>query len=208
MRQATTTEIRVRTGFRTDGTIVFRDIESNYLLGAYADIADRTVTKGSYVACGPYRVPAARIVARSILSHTTPSTAFRGFGNPQPIWAVESNMDEAAHRLGMDPLDLRLRNLACKGEQFIPGDTPADGTWEEGARKAAALIGWDTPVAPGRGRGIAFGMKSGPTTGLSYIPLSACWQTAVPSSTRGHPTWARGPEPCSPRSPPRSSGCR
>ena len=162
------TEIHVRSGFRADGTLVFRDIESNYLLGAYADIADRTVTKGSYAAVGPYRVPAARVVARSILSHTTPSTAFRGFGNPQPIWAVESAMDEAARALGIDPLELRLRNLARRGETIIPGDTPADGEWEQTARKAAELIGWGTPPAPGRGRGIAFGIKSGPTTGLSY----------------------------------------
>ena len=162
------TEIRVRTGFRSDGTLVFRDIEANYLIGAYADIADRTVTKGSYASCGPYRVPAARIVARSILSHTTPSTAFRGFGNPQPIWAVESNMDEAAHVLGIDPLELRLRNLARHGEEFIPGDTPADGDWEQAVRRAAELIGWGSPLPPGRGRGLAVGMKAGPTTGLSY----------------------------------------
>jgi CO/xanthine dehydrogenase Mo-binding subunit len=162
------TEIHVRTGFHRDGTLVFRDIESNYLLGAYADIADRTVTKGSYAACGPYRTPAARVLARSILSHTTPSTAFRGFGNPQPIWAVESNMDEAARELGIDPLELRLRNLARRGELIIATDTPADGDWAQTVHKAAELIGWGTPVPRGRGRGIAFGIKSGPTTGLSY----------------------------------------
>ncbi|MDA8203307.1 MAG: xanthine dehydrogenase family protein molybdopterin-binding subunit [Chloroflexi bacterium] len=161
-------EVRVRTGFCADGAIVFRDIEANYLLGAYADIADRTVTKGGYAACGPYRVPAARIVARSILSHTLPSTAMRGFGNPQPIWAVESNMDEAARALKIDPLELRLRNLARRGESFIPGDTPADGDWEQTVRKAADLIGWGVPLPPGHGRGIAVGMKAGPTTGLSY----------------------------------------
>jgi CO/xanthine dehydrogenase Mo-binding subunit len=54
------TEIRVRTGFHRDGTIVFRDIESNYLLGAYADIADRTVTKGSYAACAWWRAASCR----------------------------------------------------------------------------------------------------------------------------------------------------
>jgi len=162
------TEVRVRAGFRSDGTLVFRDVEANYLVGAYADIADRTVSKGGYASSGPYRVPAVRIVARSILSHTTPSTAFRGFGNPQPIWAVESNMDEAAHALGIDPLELRLRNLARRGEAFNPGDTPADGDWEQTVRRAAELIGWGSPLPPGRGRGIAVGMKSGPTTGLSY----------------------------------------
>jgi len=162
------TEIRVRTGFCSDGTIAFREVDANYLLGAYADIADRVVDKGSYFSCGPYRVPAARIVARSVLSHTPPSTAFRGFGTPQVVWAAESNMNEAARLLGIDPLELRLRNLARSGEAFIPGDTPADGEWEQTVRKAAQLIGWDRPMPAGRGRGIAVGIKSGPTTGLSY----------------------------------------
>jgi CO/xanthine dehydrogenase Mo-binding subunit len=161
-------EVRVRTGFLSDGTITFREIEANYLLGAYADIADRAASKGSHISCGPYRVPAARIVARSILSHTPPATAFRGFGAPQPNWAVESNMDDAARALGLDPVELRLRNLARRGEAFIPGDTPADGEWEQTVRRAAELIGWGTPLPAGRGRGVALGIKSGPTTGLSY----------------------------------------
>jgi CO/xanthine dehydrogenase Mo-binding subunit len=161
-------EIRVRSGFHHDGTLAFRDIEANYLIGAYADIADRTVAKGSYTANGPYLVPAARVVARSVLSHTTPSTAFRGFGNPQQIWAVESNMDEAAHALGIDPTELRLRNLAHRGDAFIPGDTPADGEWRTVVARAAEMIGWGSPLPPGRGRGLAVGLKSGPTTGLSY----------------------------------------
>ena len=161
-------EVHVRAGFRRDGTLIFRDLEADYLIGAYADIADRTVAKGSYTSMGPYRCPAVRIVARSVLSHTVPSTAFRGFGNPQQIWAVESNMDEAARTLGMDPHELRLRNLARPGEVFIPGDTPADGDWAQAVERAAELIGWRTPPPAGRGRGLAVGLKSGPTTGLSY----------------------------------------
>jgi len=161
-------EVSVRSGFRRDGTLVFRDLAADYLIGAYADIADRTVAKGSYTSMGPYRCPAVRIVARSVLSHTVPSTAFRGFGNPQQIWAVESNMDEAARTLDIDPLELRLRNLARPGESFIPGDTPADGDWAQAVERAAELIGWSTPPPAGRGRGLAVGLKSGPTTGLSY----------------------------------------
>jgi CO/xanthine dehydrogenase Mo-binding subunit len=161
-------KVHVRSGFRRDGTLVFRDIEANYLIGAYADIADRTVAKGSYTANGPYRVPNVRIVARSVLSHTVPSTAFRGFGNPQQIWAVESNMDEAARVLDIDPLELRLRNLARPGEEFIPHDTPADGDWAQAVGRTAELIDWRGPTPPGHGRGIAIGLKSGPTTGLSY----------------------------------------
>ncbi len=160
-------EVHVRTGFRRDGTIVFRDIHADYLIGAYADIADRTVGKGSFTSNGPYAVPAVRIRARSVLSHTVPSTAFRGFGNPQQIWAVESNLDEAARVLAIDPVELRLRNLAPRGYAFIAGDTPADGDWAMSLRRAAEMIGWGEPTPPGRGRGIAVGLKAGPTTGLS-----------------------------------------
>ena len=161
-------EIRVRTGVHRDGTLAFEDIEANYLIGAYADIADRVVAKGSYPGAGPYNVPAVRIIGRSVLSHTVPSTAFRGFGNPQVNWAVESNLDEAARALGIDRLAIRLHNLARRGDAFIPFDTPADGDWKQTVERAAAAIGWETPLPPGHGRGIALGLKSGPTTGLSY----------------------------------------
>jgi CO/xanthine dehydrogenase Mo-binding subunit len=163
----TEAEFRVRTGVNRDGTFAFQDIDANYLIGAYADIADRVVGKGSYIGNGPYNWPAARVVARSVLSHTVPSTAFRGFGNPQVNWAVESNITEAALRLGLDPLELRLHNLARRGDCFIPFDTPADGEWAEAVRRAAELAEWDKPRPAGRGRGIALGIKSGPTTGLS-----------------------------------------
>jgi len=161
-------EIRVRTGLLKDGTLAFQDIHSDYLIGAYADTADRVITKSNYIACGPYRVPTARILARTILSHTTPSCAMRGIGTPQMDWAVESNLDEGARRLGIDRLAIRLRNLARHGEAFIPGDTPADGDWQQAVRRAAELIGWDRPSMPGHGRGIAVGFKAGPTSGLSY----------------------------------------
>lgn len=161
-------QIRVRTGFNGNGTLAFEDFEANFLTGAYVDIADRVVSKSSYLAAGPYRVPAVRIVARTLLSHTTPSTAFRGFGTPQVTWARESNLDAGARALGIDPMQMRMRNLASFGEEFIPEETPADGRWEETVRKAADMIGWEEPLRPGRGRGLAVGIKSGPTTGLSY----------------------------------------
>ena len=161
-------EVHVRTGVRSDGKLAFQDIEADYLIGAYADIADRVVSKGSYPGAGPYSVPAVRILARSVLSHTLPSTAFRGFGNPQVNWAVESNLDEAARAVGLDRLELRLRNLAHKGEAFIPFDTACDGDWRQTVRRAAEMIGWDEPLPPGHGRGLAVGIKSGPTTGHSY----------------------------------------
>jgi CO/xanthine dehydrogenase Mo-binding subunit len=161
-------EIRLRSGFASDGTLCFQDVECNGLLGAYADIGPRVISKACYLMCGPYRVPNARIHARALLSHTPPATAFRGFGTPQVAWALESQMDEAARRLGLDRLEIRLKNLARPGEQFIPGDKAADGNWAQSLRRAAQEIGWGTPMPPGRGRGIAVGVKASATTGASY----------------------------------------
>jgi CO/xanthine dehydrogenase Mo-binding subunit len=164
-------EIHLRTGFSSDGTMVFQDFRSDFLIGAYVDIADRVVGKSNYLAAGPYRVPHVRIVARALLSHTTPSTAMRGFGIPQLTWARESNIDAGARELGLDPLEIRLRNLPRFGQEFIPHETRADGDWAQTLKKAAELIDWGAPLAAGRGRGIALGMKSGPTMGLSYATV-------------------------------------
>ena len=160
-------EIHVRSGFTKFGDIVFQDIKSDFLVGAYADIAERVMTKASYLSCGPYRTPNARIHARAVLSHTTPSCAFRGFGAPQITWAVESQMDAAARQLGLDGFNVRMRNLARKGDEIVRGERPADGNWPESLRRTADALGWNTPLAAGRGRGIAVGIKSGATAGLS-----------------------------------------
>ena len=107
--------IHARTGFDRDGRIIFQDIQADFLLGAYADIGTRVVSKASYSACGPYRTAHARIDARALLSHTTPSTAFRGFGTPQASWAVESQLNEAAAALGIDPVEIRRAQSSGEG---------------------------------------------------------------------------------------------
>jgi CO/xanthine dehydrogenase Mo-binding subunit len=84
---------------------------------------------------------------------------------------VESNIDAAARALGLDRAEIRLRNLADLGDEVVAGDTPADGRWPETVRRAMELIGWGTPTPPGRGRGIAVGIKSSATTGLSYATV-------------------------------------
>ncbi|MEM9344022.1 MAG: xanthine dehydrogenase family protein molybdopterin-binding subunit, partial [Pseudomonadota bacterium] len=160
-------KVHVRSGFSKDGDLLFHDIAADYLIGAYVDIAERVTTKGSYLACGPYRVPSARIKARPILTHTTPSCAFRGFGTPQVNWAVEGQINEAARRLGIDGYDIRMRNVADKGDEVVKGEQPADGHWLQSVQKAADLLGWDKPKPEGRGRGMAVGIKAGATTGLS-----------------------------------------
>lgn len=160
-------KVHVRSGFTKDGDLVFHDIDSSFLAGAYADISERVTTKGNYLACGPYRVPNARIRAKGVFSNTPPSTAFRGFGTPQVNWAIESQINEAARQLGMDGFAIRMRNVSDKGDPVVPGDEPADGHWLQSVQKAADMLGWDQTKIDDRGRGIAVGIKAGATTGLS-----------------------------------------
>ena len=168
MRRASC-RVKARTGFTSDGALVFHDLECDYLIGAYADVAPRVMTKGSYVGAGPYRIPHVRTASRAVMSNTTPSTAFRGFGCPQVAWATESQMDAGARELGLDALEMRRRNLVDKGEAFFRGpyEATADGHWHQALEKAAELIGWGQPLAPNRGRGLAVAIKPGATSGLS-----------------------------------------
>jgi CO/xanthine dehydrogenase Mo-binding subunit len=161
--------VKARTGFTRDGALVFHDLECDYLIGAYADVAPRVMTKGSYVGAGPYRIQNVRIASRAVMSNTTPSTAFRGFGCPQVAWATESQMDAGARQLGLDALQIRRRNLVHKDEAFFRGpfEATSDGQWHQSLEKAAELVGWDQPLAPNRGRGIAVAIKPGATSGLS-----------------------------------------
>ena len=161
--------IHARTGFTEAGELTFHEMQVDFVVGAYADVAPRVMTKGSYVGAGPYRIPRVSINARAVLTNTVPSCAFRGFGAPQVGWATESQLDAGARALGLDSLEIRRRNLVEFDEAFIRGDykARADGRWHESLEKAAELIGWHEPTPPGRGRGIAVGIKPGATTGLS-----------------------------------------
>jgi len=161
--------IRAVTGFTDDGRLTFHRVQADFQIGAYADVAPRVMSKGSYVAAGPYRIPAVRIDARAVMTNTIPSTAFRGFGSPQVSWATESQLDAAARVLGLDGLEIRRRNLVKRNEAFVRGESAAaaDGDWHQSLEKAAKLIGWGDPLLPNRGRGIAVGIKPGATSGLS-----------------------------------------
>jgi CO/xanthine dehydrogenase Mo-binding subunit len=175
----TNARLHFRMGFAPDGEILFIDAIEDFLMGAYADIAPRVISKSTYLAAGPYRVGAVRARVRALLSHTTPSTAFRGFGAPQVAWAIESQIDAAARALGIDPVEIRLRNLAARGEEIVPGDTPADGDWREAVRVAAAKVGWGEPLPAGHGRGIAVGVKASATAGASYCILRILYDGSV-----------------------------
>ncbi len=118
--------VSVRTGFDADARICARDIEIRFDTGAYADNSPLVLTKSINRSFGPYRVPNLRVRGTAVYTNTSPASSYRGFGAPQGALAGELNMDMAADRLGIDPVELRRRNLLAPGDTLIDGKRPLD----------------------------------------------------------------------------------
>jgi CO/xanthine dehydrogenase Mo-binding subunit len=114
--------IRVKTAASRDGKILANKIEIVYDKGAYTALGPAVLDVAVENCNGPYRVEAAQIDAYSVYTNNMVSSAFRGFGAPQVIFAIERQMDLVAKRLGMDPLELRLRNALRKGDRYVFGN--------------------------------------------------------------------------------------
>jgi CO/xanthine dehydrogenase Mo-binding subunit len=135
--------------------------------GAYADAGPRVTQKAGYRCFGPYKLAHMKTDAYTVYTNTVPAGAYRGFGTLQVTWAYESQMDIIAAKLGLDPLEFRLKNLLNKGDLYTPGDTPVDCDLKAGLMQAAEEIGWnvrDRNPAHGNkksGKGLAVCMKDG-----------------------------------------------
>jgi len=109
------TVIKLKTGAKHDGTLTAVEAELYGDGGAYASLSDKVMTRATTHATGPYALQHARIDCYAMYTNNPPSGAFRGFGVTQSAFAVESNMDILAEKLGMDPLELRLKNAQRVG---------------------------------------------------------------------------------------------
>jgi CO/xanthine dehydrogenase Mo-binding subunit len=160
--------MKIKTGVRKDGTFVARQCEVYFNGGAYANSGPSVTEKAGYRAHGPYRIPHVQSDSYSVYTNTVPAAAFRGFGGPQVAFAYETHLDMIAQRLGIDPYELRMKNLLERGESFSEGDTPIDCDLKAGLKRVAEAIGWDRRnVSDGesapkkRGLGIATAVKDG-----------------------------------------------
>jgi CO/xanthine dehydrogenase Mo-binding subunit len=152
--------VTVKTGVTKDGRLLARECQVYLDTGAYADAGPRVTQKAGYRALGPYKIPYVNVEAHGVYTNTVPAGAFRGFGALQVTWAYESQMDMIAERLGLDPLDLRLKNLLKKGDLYTAGDTPVDCDLKEGLLKVADAIGWrEKSAKPNRAKGISCCIK-------------------------------------------------
>ncbi|HUT47747.1 MAG TPA: xanthine dehydrogenase family protein molybdopterin-binding subunit [Alphaproteobacteria bacterium] len=155
-------KIRCKTGATNDGTLVAREVEVLLDGGAYSDDSPGVLGYSLLMARGPYRIPNTRCAGKLVYTNKMRFGAFRGFGNPQVSFAGETQIDEIAATLGMDPLELRLKNMAQPGDPWFGGGKVASNGLGECVAKAKAAAKWG--AAPGKatsstvkcGRGVAF----------------------------------------------------
>lgn len=147
--------VHLRTGFDRDGRIVAREAELWLDSGAYADSTPGVTRAAATRLSGPYRIPALRVDAHAVYTNTVPAGSFRGFGAQESVWASEQQLDEAAEGLGIDAVQIRLLNLADKGERLWSSARPLDADLKDDLTMVANRLGWGAALSPGHGHGIA-----------------------------------------------------
>ena len=162
--------IRVRIGARRDGTLVAKAVDSSIDTGAYADCGPGVAVKIGYSAVGPYRIPHVSVDSRCVYTNLPPNGAFRGFGATQAAWASERAMDLLADRLGLDPLELRLKNVLRDGDVFCTGETMHDVHFADCLERVADAIGWREDRS---GKGLCVLLKGMQTPSRASIAVEA-----------------------------------
>lgn len=119
--------IRAKVGATRDGRLKAMDFSADFNTGAYASWGPTVANRVPVHASGPYRMPHYRARTRAIHTHLVPAGAFRGFGVPQSAIAQEQLLDELAIKLGMDPLEFRIRNALEAGAATVTGQVFSEG---------------------------------------------------------------------------------
>ena len=119
--------VRMKTGFKSDGTMLANDVVCYEDKGAYTSLGGPVLNLALEHASSLYRVPNTRHEGWAVFTNNGVCGAFRGFGVPQVLFALESNMDEAAEKLGLDPVTIRRKNVLHQGEVSPIGHTLRTG---------------------------------------------------------------------------------
>ena len=159
--------VRIKHGFREDGTITA--VQAGVIMdgGAYATLSKVVLSRAIIHAVGPYECDNVKVHGTVVQTHTPPNGAFRGFGAPQTTWAYERQLDRGAAACGITPLEIRSRNRLRDGGETATGQkltvsVGSDQVWDEGLRmsdyvqRRAEIDALDQPGPIKRGIGMSF----------------------------------------------------
>ena len=113
--------VRIKTGVKNDGTIMAREADVYLDTGGYDDNGPQVTARSATRILGPYWIPNIRTNAFQVYTNTGSAGSYRAIGAPQVIFAGESQVEILAAKLGMDPAELRAKNLLKKGQELRPG---------------------------------------------------------------------------------------
>lgn len=178
--------LRCKWGATRKGKLVAAEVQLVADGGAYCYTTNKVLGNTTVTCTGPYEIPNIRVDVDGVYTNNPPSGAFRGFGAPQAIFAAETQMNKLAQALGMDPVELRLKNLLHEGNLTAMG-TPLPGgvSLVEVTEQCALSAGWqqtdqgwrmpqvrNTQYPVRHGIGIATAFKN---VGFSFGYQENCW---------------------------------
>ncbi|MBM3127478.1 MAG: xanthine dehydrogenase family protein [Chloroflexi bacterium] len=152
--------IKHKLGATRDGKLVAAEAQLVSDAGPYMYTSPKVLGNAAFGATGPYQVPHVKVDAYAVTTHNIVSGAFRGFGGPQAHFAAETQMNKLAEKLGMDPVELRLKNVLREGS-LLSTQTPLPGgpvSLPQVVQKCADEFGWGKRSAvSGQRSAVGFG---------------------------------------------------
>ena len=147
----------LRTACDEQGRFLAHETRIMFDGGAYAGgkPLDGLVVRGGLATLSPYRVPAVRLELTSVYTNSVPGGHMRAPGEVQALFAGESHVDLIAHEMGIDPIELRLRNAVRDGEVSAPGERVRQSRVQDVLEAARREIRWESVRGADRGRGVA-----------------------------------------------------
>lgn len=175
--------LKLRSGCRKDGALTFRAVETVHDNGAYTSWGATTPFVMMQTFSSLYRVPNCAYRTRAVYTNNPYAGSFRGYGNLQATFAVETHMDKLADAIGMDPLEFRLKNAQATGEVTAQGMQFKSCGFQDCLRTAAARSDyqakhrsyqahWQDPNPIKRGTGMASMLHVG--GGAKIYPSDGC----------------------------------
>ncbi|WP_052026790.1 molybdopterin cofactor-binding domain-containing protein [Rhodovulum sp. PH10] len=132
-----------KTGVTTDGKIIARKVRMVLDGGAYCSFSETTLGKACILSTGPYVIPNTHIEGQVVYTNKTTAGSMRGFGAPQVCFAYESQMDDIARDLGIDPIELRMKNFFRDGSMTSTGQVLHSVKVAESLQNAVKKFGWE-----------------------------------------------------------------
>lgn len=164
---------KAKVGVKADGTLVALDVDLLIDTGAYTTGAATATHNAVISAWGCYRIPHLHVRGRCAYTNKVPASHARATGKVQTTWGIECTVDSVAHRIGIDPIEFRKKNVLLRGEFVAQGTPVMDTDYSQLMGQAISAISWDgrssfhrgisgnTRSRWARGKGIVISLRHG-----------------------------------------------